>query len=90
MAEVVFQVNHRHMIFTIDEGLRMIFLRHRDKLKSFMDEARRMVQEHFEKKHKVTPGIIAGLHTIGSKLKFNPHVHMFGLSSNNTTLKAAR
>lgn len=76
MAEDVFQVNHRHMIFTIDEGLRDIFLRHREMLKKFMDEAVRVVQEHFEKKHKVRPGIIAGLHTFGSRLNFNPHVHM--------------
>jgi hypothetical protein len=76
MAEDVFQVNHRHMIFTIDEGLREIFQRHREMLKAFMDEAVRVVQEHFEKKHKVKPGVIAGLHTFGSKLNFNPHVHM--------------
>lgn len=76
MAEDVFQVNHRHVIFTIDEGLRDIFLSHRKLLKEFMDEAVRIVQEHFEKKHKVTPGIIAGLHTFGSRLNFNPHVHM--------------
>lgn len=76
MAEDVFQVNHRHMIFTIDEGLREIFMKHREMLKDFMDEAVRVVQEHFEKKHKVTPGVIAGLHTFGSKLNFNPHVHM--------------
>lgn len=76
MSEDVFQVNHRHVIFTIDERLRNIFLRHREMLKEFMDEAVRVVQEHFEKKHKVTPGIIAGLHTFGSRLNFNPHVHM--------------
>ncbi|NTZ16199.1 transposase [Paenibacillus sp. JMULE4] len=76
MAEDVFQVNHRHVILTIDEGLRDIFLKYREMLKEFMDEAARLVQEHFEKKHKVTPGIIAGLHTFGSKLNFNPHVHM--------------
>lgn len=76
MAEEVFQVSHRHMIFTIDEGLREIFLKHREMLKGFMDEAVRVVQEHFEEKHKVTPGVIAGLHTFGSKLNFNPHVHM--------------
>jgi hypothetical protein len=27
-------------------------------------------------KFKTTPGIIAGLHTFGSRLNFNPHVHM--------------
>jgi hypothetical protein len=39
LAEDVFQVNHRHMIFTIDEGLRDIFLQDREMLKDFMDEA---------------------------------------------------
>jgi hypothetical protein len=76
LEEDVFQVNHRHVIFTIDEGLRDVFLKHRKLLKEFMDEAVRLVKEYFEKKHKVTPGIIAGLHTFGSRLNFNPHVHM--------------
>jgi hypothetical protein len=76
MAAEVIQVNHRHVIFTIDEGLREIFERYRFLLKEFMDEAVRIVQEYFKKKHKVTPGIIAGLHTFGSRLNFNPHVHM--------------
>jgi hypothetical protein len=76
IQEEVFQVKHRHVIFTIDEGLRNIFLMYRGMLKEFMDEAARLIQEHYEKKHKVTPGIIAGLHTFGSQLNFNPHVHM--------------
>lgn len=29
MAEDVMQVNHRHVIFTIDEGLRVIFQKNR-------------------------------------------------------------
>lgn len=76
MSEEVLQVNHRHVIFTIDEGLRDIFRMHRIMLKEFMDEAVRLVQEWFEKKLKVVPGIIAGLHTFGSRINFNPHVHM--------------
>ncbi|THF72395.1 IS91 family transposase [Cohnella fermenti] len=76
LEEEVFQVNHRHVVMTIDEGLRDVFLKHRCLLKEFMDEAVRIVKEFFEKKHKVTPGIIAGLHTFGSRLNFNPHVHM--------------
>jgi hypothetical protein len=77
LEEEVFQVNHRHVVFTIDEGLRDIFLVHREKLlKEFMDEAVRIVKEYFQKKQKVTPGIIAGLHTFGSRINFNPHVHM--------------
>ncbi|WNC17624.1 transposase [Brevibacillus brevis] len=76
MEEEVFQVHHRHVILTIDEGLRVVFLKHRELLKVFMDEGARLVKEYFEKKHKVTPGIIVGLHTFGSKMNFNPHLHM--------------
>lgn len=84
--EDVFQVNHRHVVFTIDEGLWSVFLLHRKMLKEFMDEAVQIIKVHFEKKHKITPGIIAGLHTFGSRLNFNPHVHMLvtmgGMKSN--------
>ncbi len=76
IEEDVLQVNHRHVVFTIDEGLRTVFQRHRGLLKEFMNEAVRIVQEWFQKKFKVTPGIIAGLHTFGARLNFNPHVHM--------------
>jgi hypothetical protein len=76
MQEDVFQVNHRHVIFTIDEGLREIFIQHRKLLKALMDESVGIVKTYFEKKHKVTPGIIAGLHTFGATMNFNPHVHM--------------
>jgi hypothetical protein len=77
LEQDVFQVNHRHVVFTIDEELREIFLLHREKLlKDFMDEAARLVKAYFEKKLKVTPGIIAGIHTFGARINFNPHVHM--------------
>ena len=76
MAEDVLQVNHRHVIFTIDEGLRVIFQKHRKLLKDLMDESVRIIQEWFKKKFKVIPGIIAGLHTFGARINFNPHVHM--------------
>lgn len=76
LSEEVVQVNHRHVVFTIAEGLREIFERHRFLLKEFMDEAVGIVQKYFKKKYKVTPGVIAGLHTFGSRLNFNPHVHM--------------
>lgn len=76
LTEDVLQVNHRHVIFTIDEGLRDVFLLHRSLLKEFMDEAVRLITEYFQKKAKVTPGIIAGLHTFGSRINFNPHIDM--------------
>lgn len=68
LTEEALQVNHRHVIFTIDEGLRDIFLWHRELLKPLMDEAAKLITDYFQKKAKVTPGIIAGLHTFGLKI----------------------
>ena len=62
-AEDVLQVNHRHVIFTIDDGLRDVFLLHRHLLKDLMEQAAGLLINFFQKKAKVTPGIIAGLHT---------------------------
>ena len=76
MAEEVLQVNHRHVVFTIAEELWIIFLQKRELLKDFMNEAVRIVQDWFKKKYKITPGIIAGIHTFGARMNFNPHVHM--------------
>jgi len=76
LSDEVLQVNHRHVIMTIDEGLRDVFLLHRHLLKDLMDEAAKLIQNYFKKKAKVTPGIIMGLHTFGSRVNFNPHVHM--------------
>jgi hypothetical protein len=76
MAEDMLQVVHRHVIFTIDEGLRMIFLRHREMLKPFIDEAVKLLHERFKREFKVVPGVIAGLHTFGSRINCKPHTHM--------------
>jgi len=75
LTEDVLQFNHRHVIFTIDEGLRDIFLLHRQLLKDLMDAASKIITDFFQKKAKVTPRIISGLHTFGSRVNFNPHVH---------------
>ncbi len=76
LAQDAYQVIHRHVIFTIDEELRVVFAKHRHLLKDLMDEAVALIQKYFKKKYKVTPGIIAGLHTFGARAQFNPHVHM--------------
>lgn len=76
LSNEVIQVNHRHVIFTVDEGLRDVFLLHRHLLKPLMDEAARILKDFFWRKAKLEPGIISGLHTFGSRVNFNPHVHM--------------
>ena len=78
MENDILAVTHRHVIFTIDEGLREIFLldKYRKKLlKGLMDEAAKILLDFFQK-HQLKAGIISTLHTFGSKLEFNPHVHM--------------
>ena len=76
-ANDMYRSNHRHVVFTIDEGLRSIFAgKYRKKLlKKLMDEAARLLNEWF-KKCGFKPGIVSALHTFGSKLEFNPHIHM--------------
>ena len=76
LSHDAYQVIHRHVIFTIDEELRTVFARKRELLKELMDRSVKLIQDYFLRKSKVTPGIIAGLHTFGAKAQFNPHVHM--------------
>jgi hypothetical protein len=78
MANDLFTVTHRHVVFTIDEGLREIFLMknyRKELLKGLMDEAARILLDFF-RKHHLQAGIVATLHTFGSQLEFNPHVHL--------------
>jgi hypothetical protein len=73
LADNVVKVAHRHAVFTMDEGQ---WPKHRNMLKSLMDEAVGLIQEWFQKKLNATPGIIARLHTFDARMNFNPHVHM--------------
>ena len=77
-ANDLFTVTHRHVIFTIDEGLREIFLKEKyrkELLKGLMDEAARILLDFF-RKHHIQAGVVATLHTFGSQLEYNPHVHL--------------
>lgn len=77
-ANDLFTVTHRHVIFTIDEGLREIFLKEKyrkELLKGLMDEAARILLDFF-RKHQIQAGVVATLHTFGSQLEYNPHVHL--------------
>lgn len=77
-ANDLFTVTHRHVIFTIDEGLREIFLKEKyrkELLKGLMDEAARILLDFF-RKHHIQAGVVATLQTFGSQLEYNPHVHL--------------
>ncbi|WP_446488164.1 transposase, partial [Enterococcus avium] len=44
-------------------------------LKGLMDEAARILLDFF-RKHHIQAGVVATLHTFGSQLEYNPHVHL--------------
>lgn len=72
-------VRHRHMVFTIDERLRVFFLRDRTLLNILFDAAKDTLFYAFHKmngkQHTFKPGFILTLHTFGRALNFNPHIH---------------
>jgi len=79
LCQELLDVPHRHMIFTIPEKLRIIFLRDRKLLKDLLDAAAETIISYLwerSKKQKPTPGIVCAIHTFGRDLKWNPHVHM--------------
>ncbi len=73
------KTNHRHVIFTIPEELRIIFQRDRKLLELLPKCAAEVIKSWYlekNKKEKFVPGIVAVIHTFGRDLKWNPHVHM--------------
>ncbi len=76
-VEKMLNVTHRHAVFTIPEELRNYFYRKRELLKDLQNAAYGVVSNYYETKvkgkHEV--GLIAVVHTFGSDLKWNPHIH---------------
>lgn len=84
----IFDVPHRHIVFTIPQELRAIIFKDRSLIKVLTDCAARAALEVLQiRGSDAVPGIIAIVHTFGGDLKFNPHVHMLitegGLTSDN-------
>ena len=75
-AENMYNMPHRHIMFTMPEELWEIFLKRRDLLKNLMDLAAEFLQAWFRDREKVEIGIMLGLHTFGATMNFNPHVHL--------------
>jgi hypothetical protein len=79
VTEDMLNVSHRHMVFTIPEELRDVFLEKRHLLRILSDIAAEVVMTYYKtrsKKEEYVPGIITVIHTFGRDLKWNPHVHM--------------
>ncbi|UTR14298.1 transposase [Salipaludibacillus sp. LMS25] len=76
--EMIFDVPHRHMVFTIPEELRKVFFRDRYKLNELSKEVAEVFKNYFyhkSKKRRMEVGVITVIHTFGRDLKFNPHIH---------------
>ena len=84
----IFDVAHRHLVFTIPEELRKIIFSDRMLIRIMMDCASKAAVEVLQSKGvDAVPGILSVVHTFGRDLKFNPHVHMLmtegGLTSSD-------
>jgi hypothetical protein len=84
----IFDVTHRHLVFTIAKELREIIFDNREFIKIMMDCASKTAMEVLQSSGSdAIPGILLIVHTFGRNLKFNPHVHMLmtegGLTSDN-------
>lgn len=76
--EMIFNVPHRHMVFTIPKEIRYIFFEDRKKLNELSKEVAQVFQFYFHRKSKkrnLQVGVITVIHTFGRDMKFNPHVH---------------
>lgn len=79
IKETLYNIRHRHVVFTVPEELRDIFRRDRKLLKDLMDKAGQLMVSYFNIKRKTKkwiPGVVCVLHTFGRDLKWNPHVHV--------------
>ncbi len=79
MSNKLIKASHRHMVFTIPEELRIYFRKEREMLSILPQMAYEVIKLYFQKhskKEMYTPGVVAVIHTFGSDLKWNPHVHI--------------
>jgi hypothetical protein len=66
---------YKHIVFTIPKELRLFFKRHRSALNILPYTAANAIM-YFLKDQKVTPWILAVIHTFWAQLNRNPHTHL--------------
>ena len=76
-ANNMLRVKHRHAVFTIPKELRNYFYKKRELLKELQDAVYGVLSYFYENKVKgnYEVGLITVVHTFGSDLKWNPHIH---------------
>jgi len=69
-------VPYHHIVFTIPAQLRNLFAWDRTLLRYLFTAAERVVLEWTRESGGYVPGVVSVLHTFGSDLTFNGHIHM--------------
>lgn len=79
IKEIALPVPHRHVVFTIDERLRLYFRKNYHLLNVLFTSASQTIEYIFTKlkgkSNAIKPGYVLTLHTFGRDLKWNPHIH---------------
>jgi hypothetical protein len=84
-AENMYNIPHRHIMFTLPCELWEIFLANRELLKDLMDISVELLQEWFKEREKVEVGMMVGIHTFGATMNFDPHVHVLATEGGLTS-----
>jgi len=75
LAQTLYSVPHRHMVFTIPEQLRKVLQDDHKLLKVLMDAASRTMKQMLKTRRRAVPGVVCVLHPYGRDLQLNPHIH---------------
>jgi hypothetical protein len=75
LAGTLYNVSHRHMVFTIPEELRAVLDADRRLLKVLMDSVSQTMKRMIKHRRRAIPGVVCVLHPYGRDLELNPHVH---------------
>jgi len=87
LLQQILPTKHHHIVMTLPRSLRSLVKENSNKLYDILFRtSAKSLQEWFQSKHKLTPGIVSVLHTSGSDLKLHPHIHMI-VSSGGLLLK---
>ena len=70
----LFNIPHKHLVFTVPREIKLLFLENRYAL-SFLHQAAGQAILDWAKTVPFLPGVVTILHTFGSKLNFNCHIH---------------
>lgn len=71
----LFNIPHKHLVFTIPWEIRLLFLENRYLLSLLHQSCGQTIMDWAKTVH-LLPGILTVLHTFGAKLNFNCHIHV--------------